>query len=100
MESLPYPGELVSWASEPGHASFRNKQTGSWYINSLVKALGENHESQNLLEILKIVRAKVEKLSDKDGNGQRPTYLNGLNQKIYFRQNNCCESDEKQTEEK
>ena len=103
IETSPFPDELISWASEPGHVSWREPETGTWYIYNLVKvwrekisftsyymnclqALQDHHEDHHLLEILEITRERVEKLSTKDGEGQRPTYMSGLTEEIWFRE--------------
>lgn len=84
--SSPFPDELLlSWASEDNYQCFRNPVNGSWFINEIVKVLEEYHESKHLQEMLDIVTKRVEKIVDKKGNSQRPTYQCGLTERIYFK---------------
>lgn len=84
-EITPWEGLLISWASEPDHLCFRDTQTGSWYIKELTQVLENDYSSKHLVEILDKVTTAVEKLHF-NGQGQRPTYRNGLTERIYFQQ--------------
>lgn len=82
-EISPWEGLLISWASEASHQCFRNPQTGSWYIQELTQVLESDYSSKHLQAMLDEVTTNVEK-RDLRGLGQRPTYQNGLTDRIYF----------------
>ncbi|XP_052084454.1 caspase-14-like isoform X2 [Mytilus californianus] len=43
---------LLAYATTDGHLSFRHKETGSWFIDALVKVLKEKYENQHFEEML------------------------------------------------
>lgn len=85
---------LIGYASTPGHYSYRNPETGSYYIAALVKVVLENAHNMELvhmmMEVRKIVSKKTISSKDKNKNKvkckQLPVEDNYLIKQLYF---NC-----------
>ncbi|KAM8927379.1 LOW QUALITY PROTEIN: caspase-9 [Pelodytes ibericus] len=73
---------LVSYSTFPGYVSWRDKQRGSWYVETLEEVLGENASSLDLQTLLVMVADKV---SGKGTYKQIPIYFNSLRKRFFFK---------------
>ncbi|KAG9339274.1 hypothetical protein JZ751_023974 [Albula glossodonta] len=56
--TLPTPSDiLVSYSTFPGYVSWRDTQTGSWYVETLDRIMEENVATSDLVTILMMVSA-------------------------------------------
>ncbi|XP_076811814.1 uncharacterized protein LOC143458822 [Clavelina lepadiformis] len=72
---------LIGHSTVPGYLSYRDKQEGSWYIETLIKNLEKYHEKEDLLSILVKVNHEMSSKPFK----QMPMPIATLRKKIYFR---------------
>ncbi|NXC49634.1 CASP9 protein, partial [Penelope pileata] len=80
--SLPTPGDiLVSYSTFPGFVSWRDKVSGSWYVETLDSVLEHYARSEDLLTMLVQVSNAV---SAKGRYKQIPGCFNFLRKKFYF----------------
>ncbi|NWZ22906.1 CASP9 protein, partial [Asarcornis scutulata] len=82
VASLPTPGDiLVSYSTFPGFVSWRDKSSGSWYVETLDSMLGQHAHSEDLLTMLLRVANVV---SAKGKFKQIPGCFNFLRKKFFF----------------
>uniref|UniRef100_A0A8B9SUC7 Caspase 9 n=1 Tax=Anas platyrhynchos TaxID=8839 RepID=A0A8B9SUC7_ANAPL len=82
VASLPTPGDiLVSYSTFPGFVSWRDKSSGSWYVETLDSMLGQHAHSEDLLTVLVRVANAV---SAKGKFKQIPGCFNFLRKKFFF----------------
>nr|XP_060614703.1 caspase-9 [Anolis sagrei ordinatus] len=82
VASLPTPSDmLVSYSTFPGFVSWRDKLTGSWYIESLDQVLEQFARSEDLLDMLLRVANAV---SAKGTFKQMPGCFNFLRKRFFF----------------
>nr|XP_008123821.1 PREDICTED: caspase-9 [Anolis carolinensis] len=82
IASLPTPSDiLVSYSTFPGFVSWRDKLTGSWYIESLDQVLEQFVRSEDLLDMLLRVANAV---SAKGTFKQMPGCFNFLRKRFFF----------------
>ncbi|XP_023690616.1 uncharacterized protein [Paramormyrops kingsleyae] len=83
--SLPVPSDiLVSYSTYPGYVSWRNPQTGSWYVETLDEILAEHAATSDLVTMLTMVNNKVAQNSAKGIYKQMPASFNSLRNLLYF----------------
>ncbi|XP_023690624.1 caspase-9-like isoform X1 [Paramormyrops kingsleyae] len=86
--TLPVPSDiLVSYSTYPGYVSWRDKETGTWYVETLDQILAENAASNDLVTMLTMVNNKVAQNSVKDISTtykQMPFFLSSLRKNLYF----------------
>ncbi|XP_005139318.2 caspase-9 [Mesocricetus auratus] len=83
VSSLPTPSDiLVSYSTFPGFVSWRNKESGSWYIETLDGILEQWARSEDLLSLLLRVANAV---SEKGIYKQIPGCFNFLRKKLFFK---------------
>ncbi|XP_041508879.1 caspase-9 isoform X1 [Microtus oregoni] len=83
VSSLPTPSDiLVSYSTFPGFVSWRDKKSGSWYIETLDGVLGQWARSEDLQSLLLRVANAV---SEKGIYKQIPGCFNFLRKKLFFR---------------
>ncbi|NXJ06050.1 CASP9 protein, partial [Odontophorus gujanensis] len=83
VASLPTPGDiLVSYSTFPGFVSWRDKVSGSWYVETLDSVLEHYARSEDLLTMLVRVSDIV---STKGKYKQIPGCFNFLRKKFFFR---------------
>ncbi|OXB64386.1 hypothetical protein ASZ78_009969 [Callipepla squamata] len=83
VASLPTPGDiLVSYSTFPGFVSWRDKVSGSWYVETLDSVLEHYAHSEDLLTMLVRVSDIV---STKGKYKQIPGCFNFLRKKFFFR---------------
>uniref|UniRef100_A0A8C9EIV8 Caspase 9 n=1 Tax=Pavo cristatus TaxID=9049 RepID=A0A8C9EIV8_PAVCR len=82
VASLPTPGDiLVSYSTFPGFVSWRDKMSGSWYVETLDSVLERYARSEDLLTMLLRVSDIV---STKGRYKQIPGCFNFLRKKFFF----------------
>ncbi|XP_030041783.1 caspase-9 isoform X2 [Microcaecilia unicolor] len=82
VASLPTPSDiLVAYSTFPGFVSWRDKQTGSWYVETLDSVLGQDAASEDLQALLVMVANQV---SAKGVYKQIPGYFNYLRKRFFF----------------
>ncbi|XP_061760806.1 caspase-9 [Nerophis ophidion] len=74
---------LVSYSTFPGFVSWRDTQSGSWYIETLDRILEENAAAHDLVSMLTMVNNEVSQNSAK-GYKQMPGSFNFLRKHLYF----------------
>ncbi|XP_048374759.1 caspase-9 isoform X1 [Sphaerodactylus townsendi] len=80
---LPTPSDiLVSYSTFPGFVSWRDKSSGSWYVETLDDILGKFARSEDLLVMLTRVQNSI---SAKDKYKQMPGNFNFLRKKFFFK---------------
>ncbi|XP_077400800.1 caspase-9 isoform X2 [Vanacampus margaritifer] len=83
--SLPTPSDiLVSYSTFPGYVSWRDTQSGSWYIETLDRILEENAATDDLARMLVMVNNEVSQNSAKGIYKQMPGSFNFLRKLLYF----------------
>ncbi|XP_064155350.1 caspase-9 [Anguilla rostrata] len=83
--SLPTPSDiLVSYSTFPGYVSWRDTQTGSWYVETLVRVLEESAAMNDLATMLMMVNNEVSQISAKGLYKQMPGSFNFLRKLFYF----------------
>ncbi|NWI38966.1 CASP9 protein, partial [Picathartes gymnocephalus] len=82
IASLPTPSDiLVSYSTFPGFVSWREKSSGSWYVEMLDSVLEQYARSEDLLDMLvRVARA----VSAKGRYKQIPGCFNFLRKKFFF----------------
>ncbi|NXR82110.1 CASP9 protein, partial [Pycnonotus jocosus] len=82
VASLPTPSDiLVSYSTFPGFVSWREKSSGSWYVEMLDNVLEQYAHSEDLLNMLvRVARA----VSAKGRYKQMPGCFNFLRKKFFF----------------
>ncbi|NWY00402.1 CASP9 protein, partial [Nothoprocta ornata] len=82
VASLPTPSDiLVSYSTFPGFVSWRDKSSGSWYVETLDNVLEQYARSEDLLNMLLRVAHAV---SAKGRYKQIPGCFNFLRKKFFF----------------
>nr|ABC70998.1 caspase-9 [Dicentrarchus labrax]ABC70999.1 caspase-9 [Dicentrarchus labrax] len=83
--SLPTPSDiLVSYSTFPGYVSWRDTQSGSWYVEILDRILEENAVTHDLVTMLMMVNNEVSQNSAKGLYKQMPGSFNFLRKLLYF----------------
>ncbi|KAM9350315.1 caspase-9-like [Symphorus nematophorus] len=83
--TLPTPSDiLVSYSTFPGYVSWRDTQSGSWYVETLDRILEENAATYNLVTMLMMVNNEVSQNSAKGLYKQMPGYFSSLRKPFYF----------------
>lgn len=83
--SLPTPSDiLVSYSTFPGYVSWRETQSGSWYVQTLDCILEENAATDDLVTMLMMVNNEVSQNSAKGLYKQMPGSFNFLRKLLYF----------------
>nr|CCW28913.1 Caspase 9 [Channa striata] len=83
--SLPTPSDiLVSYSTFPGYVSWRDPQSGSWYVETLDRILEENAAVHDLATMLTMVNNDVSQNSAKGLYKQMPGSFNFLRKFLYF----------------
>ncbi|XP_077371004.1 caspase-9 [Festucalex cinctus] len=83
--TLPTPSDiLVSYSTFPGYVSWRDAQSGSWYIETLDHILEENAATDDLVTMLMMVNNEVSQNSAKGIYKQMPGSFNFLRKLLYF----------------
>ncbi|XP_035512006.1 caspase-9 [Morone saxatilis] len=83
--SLPTPSDiLVSYSTFPGYVSWRDTQSGSWYVEILDRILEENVATDDLVTMLMMVNNEVSQNSAKGLYKQMPGSFNFLRKLLYF----------------
>jgi hypothetical protein len=74
---------LVAQSTIKGEPSYRNTQTGSWYIQTLIKQLKDHAKSKHLMDIMTKVNNDM---SGRDFGGYRqmPIQASTLTKSVYF----------------
>lgn len=83
--TLPTPSDiLVSYSTFPGYVSWRDTQSGSWYVETLDHILEENAATDDLVTMLMMVNHEVSQNSAKGLYKQMPGSFNFLRKLLYF----------------
>nr|AAI70178.1 Casp9-A protein [Xenopus laevis]AAI70180.1 Casp9-A protein [Xenopus laevis] len=83
VSNIPTPSDiLVSYSTFPGYVSWRDKHTGSWYVEVLDSVLAEHAAADDLQSLLVMVADGV---SSKGTYKQIPGYFNFLRKRFYFK---------------
>lgn len=83
--TLPTPSDiLVSYSTFPGYVSWRDTQSGSWYVETLDRILEENGATDDLVTMLMMVNHEVSQNSAKGLYKQMPGSFNFLRKLLYF----------------
>ncbi|XP_041654901.1 caspase-9 isoform X1 [Cheilinus undulatus] len=83
--TLPTPSDiLVSYSTFPGYVSWRDTQSGSWYVETLDRILEENAATDDLVTMLMMVNHEVSQNSAKGLYKQMPGSFNFLRKLLYF----------------
>ncbi|XP_047456263.1 caspase-9 [Mugil cephalus] len=84
--TLPTPSDiLVSYSTFPGYVSWRDTQSGSWYVETLDRILEENAATDDLVTMLMMVNHEVSQNSAKGLYKQMPGSFNFLRKLFYFK---------------
>ena len=76
---------LLSYSTIPGHVSWRNKKTGSWFIYTLANVFKDNATKEHLIDMLTEVNRKVAALELGGGiYRQQPEPVTHLQKKLYL----------------
>ncbi len=79
---------LVAYSSPPGYASFRDLQTGSWFIQTLLKIFKIYSVTDHLMDMLLMVNHYIAKKLVVSNLKQMPLQECRLTKKCYFRHSN------------
>ncbi|KAM6924907.1 caspase-9 [Xenentodon cancila] len=83
--TLPTPCDiLVSYSTFPGYVSWRDTESGSWYVETLDRILEENAATHDLVTMLMMVNNEVSLNSAKGVYKQMPGSFNFLRKLLYF----------------
>ncbi|TSL61278.1 Caspase-9 [Bagarius yarrelli] len=83
--TLPTPSDiLVSYSTFPGYVSWRDTNTGSWYVETLDRILETNAATDDLAHMLIMVNHEVSQISAKGLYKQMPGSFNFLRKLFYF----------------
>lgn len=83
--TLPTPSDiLVSYSTFPGYVSWRDTQSGSWYVETLDCILEEKAATDDLVTMLMMVNHEVSQNSAKGLYKQMPGSFNFLRKLLYF----------------
>ncbi|XP_018424267.1 PREDICTED: caspase-9 [Nanorana parkeri] len=83
VASLPTSSDiLVSYSTFPGYVSWRDKKSGSWYVETLDEVL-ESYATTLDLQALLVMVANI--VSSKGTYKQIPGYFNFLRKKFFFK---------------
>ncbi|KAB5546517.1 hypothetical protein PHYPO_G00073000 [Pangasianodon hypophthalmus] len=83
--TLPTPSDiLVSYSTFPGYVSWRDTNTGSWYVETLDQILEKNVATDDLATMLIMVNNEVSQISAKGLYKQMPGSFNFLRKLFYF----------------
>lgn len=83
--TLPTPSDiLVSYSTFPGYVSWRDTQSGSWYVETLDRTLEESASINDLVTMLMMVNHEVSQNSAKGLYKQMPGSFNFLRKLLYF----------------
>ncbi|XP_076840128.1 caspase-9 isoform X2 [Brachyhypopomus gauderio] len=83
--TLPTPSDiLVSYSTFPGYVSWRDCNTGSWYVETLDCILEMNAVTDDLVTMLMMVNDEVSQISAKGMYKQMPGSFNFLRKLFYF----------------
>ncbi|XP_054464645.1 caspase-9 [Anoplopoma fimbria] len=83
--TLPTPSDiLVSYSTFPGYVSWRDTQSGSWYVETLDRILEENAATDDLVRMLMMVNHEVSQNSAKGLYKQMPGSFNFLRKLFHF----------------
>ncbi|XP_005730782.1 caspase-9 isoform X2 [Pundamilia nyererei] len=83
--TLPTPSDiLVSYSTFPGYVSWRETQSGSWYVQTLDCILEESAATVDLVTMLMMVNNEVSQNSAKGLYKQMPGSFNFLRKLLYF----------------
>ncbi|KAM6981936.1 caspase-9 isoform 2-T2 [Tautogolabrus adspersus] len=83
--TLPTPSDiLVSYSTFPGYVSWRDTQSGSWYVEVLDRILEENAATEDLVTMLMMVNNEVSQNSAKGVYKQMPGSFNFLRKRLHF----------------
>ncbi|KAK1803555.1 hypothetical protein P4O66_020972 [Electrophorus voltai] len=83
--TLPTPSDiLVSYSTFPGYVSWRDSNTGSWYVETLDCILEQNAATDDLVTMLMMVNNEVSQISAKGLYKQMPGSFNFLRKLFYF----------------
>ncbi|KAI9531083.1 hypothetical protein NQZ68_000577 [Dissostichus eleginoides] len=83
--TLPTPSDiLVSYSTFPGYVSWRDTQSGSWYVETLNGILEGNAATDDLVTMLMMVNHDVSQNSAKGLYKQMPGSFNFLRKLLYF----------------
>ncbi|KAM9344429.1 caspase-9 [Pholidichthys leucotaenia] len=86
--TLPTPSDiLVSYSTSPGYVSWRDTQSGSWYVEILDRILEENAATEDLATMLMMVNHEVAQNSAKGLYKQMPFSFNSLRKLLHFQPN-------------
>ncbi|GAA6223451.1 caspase-9 [Lates japonicus] len=84
--TLPTPSDiLVSYSTFPGYVSWRDTQSGSWYVETMDRILEENAATDDLVTMLMMVNHEVSQNSAKGLYKQMPGSFNFLRKLLYFK---------------
>jgi caspase 7 len=86
---------LVMYSTSEGHVSFRNPDSGSWFIQSLCEELRENNHEELMLILTGVLRrvafgyqSNVPSNTDYDAGKQMPVFMSMLTKTFYLRKRN------------
>nr|QIC34719.1 caspase 9 [Bostrychus sinensis] len=83
--TLPTPSDiLVSYSTFPGYVSWRDPNSGSWYVETLDQIFAENAATDDLVTMLMMVNHEVSQNSARGLYKQMPGSFNFLRKLLYF----------------
>nr|XP_033778010.1 caspase-9 [Geotrypetes seraphini] len=86
VASLPTPSDiLVAYSTFPGFVSWRDKETGTWYVEALDSVFRQHAVSEDLQTLLVMVASQVSAKDTKYRYKQIPGYFNYLRKRFYFK---------------
>lgn len=88
-QSVPRTVDMLTfWATVPGYAAIRNKKTGSWFIQALVKKMtelgNEHHFADICTRILDDVSGQTWTVSEDEKNAMTPMIVSTLRKYFYL----------------
>merc|ERR1712241_1424791 len=76
---------LISYATVPGYVSYRNRESGTWFISAICKVFASEAWEKDLREMLDDVD-KIVEAHPHDGGPRQTTEVvsRGFNKKLFF----------------
>ena len=76
---------VIAYSTIPGFTSQRDLQSGTWFIQCLVKVFKRHFGEKELLELLKITQSELSKRTNANGAKQTlEIVLRGISKNLFF----------------
>ena len=83
--SLPADADfLICFASSPGHAAYRQRSFGSWFLRAVFDVFKKHAKREHIMEMMVRVNHQVAGYCTRDGLKQMPCQVCMLTKKVFF----------------